>query len=445
MRKVKFFLLLLILSLAALHFAIQSFSPIQDAQDGYIDASIWEQSRQLSAEAGNEAQTAYYDFLLAHFPSGVASNSWKLEAVDCAFGNGSYNVFPKTEDGNLTDEAVQTLLQSVADSDWKKYYQYLADCILADETLTETGRAEAAALFLKLADETEDPDNYLWRNREVIPEYYNACVALDKLDATDISSDTAQKNNWTSQKEIARCRYENNWNQVILYEDGEWSYPNNFWTKSEQIRWILAAFTAVWVIFLAGDSIAREVSSGTVKFLLLHPVSRAKLFFSKYLALLISAVFCYILLFGLHLGMSAFLFGTNGFYTQYLFYDGSAVQTMPALTLELQHLAYSFLFPFFCMNFTFMLSALCDSPVLSVGISLGFWVGGYFLVYFLAEEGADWGRCLIFSNLDFLQIQEGTSLFAYQTISDGVRILLIHFGLWMLTAYDGFVRREIRN
>lgn len=91
-----------------------------------------------------------------------------------------------------------------------------------------------------------------------------------------------------------------------------------------------------------------------------------------------------------------------------------------------------------------MLSALSQSPVLAVGFSFGFWIIGYILVYVLANEGLDWGRYFIFANLDFLLIREG-GLFSYQTVRDSVLVLFVHFVLWMLTAYDGFVRREIRS
>ena len=91
----------------------------------------------------------------------------------------------------------------------------------------------------------------------------------------------------------------------------------------------------------------------------------------------------------------------------------------------------------------FMISSMMRSSALAIGIGVTALMGGSIVVAFLAQLGCDWGRYLIFANMNLSQAASGNTVFPNQTIGFSIGVLAVHMILFLITAYDGFTRREV--
>ena len=91
----------------------------------------------------------------------------------------------------------------------------------------------------------------------------------------------------------------------------------------------------------------------------------------------------------------------------------------------------------------FAISSLARSAALSIGVSLFAYLGGSLLITLLQAFGLDWARYLLFANLDFAAIANGTSAFAHHSLPFAIVIVVLHMVVFLWTALDGFVRREV--
>ena len=91
----------------------------------------------------------------------------------------------------------------------------------------------------------------------------------------------------------------------------------------------------------------------------------------------------------------------------------------------------------------FAISSLARSSALAIGVSVMAYVGGNTIVLFLQQLNFDWGRYLIFSNLSLADTLSGSTGFAGQTIMFNLVVIAVHMVVFILTAWDGFIRREV--
>ena len=91
----------------------------------------------------------------------------------------------------------------------------------------------------------------------------------------------------------------------------------------------------------------------------------------------------------------------------------------------------------------FMISSMMRSSALAIGIGVTALMGGSIVVAFLAQLGCDWGRYLIFANMNLSQAASGNTVFPNQTLGFSIGVLAVHMILFLITAYDGFTRREV--
>ncbi len=110
--------------------------------------------------------------------------------------------------------------------------------------------------------------------------------------------------------QIAKYRLENNKTHVISKSSMLYSYDDDMWNMMDISISIMTALS-IFIVILAGGSIASEFSNGTIKFLLINPIHRRKVFFSKYFTLLSVSIIFTALLYLIQLALAAFLFGGN--------------------------------------------------------------------------------------------------------------------------------------
>jgi ABC-2 type transport system permease protein len=205
-----------------------------------------------------------------------------------------------------------------------------------------------------------------------------------------------------------------------------------------------ATFTgiaALFTIVIAAGMVASEFSWGTVKLLLIRPVSRTKILLAKYASTLLFALLMLILLFSASFLFGILFFGFSGAETPYLSYSNGRVVEQNMVTHIIQLFGFRSIDLVMMVTLAFMISTVFRSSSLAIGISLFLMFTGPQLVQLLSQY--DWVKYILFANTDLLQYTTGTPLVEGMTMAFSVVMLIIYFGLFAFLSLFIFNRRDV--
>jgi ABC-2 type transport system permease protein len=96
------------------------------------------------------------------------------------------------------------------------------------------------------------------------------------------------------------------------------------------------------------------------------------------------------------------------------------------------------------VTMAFAISALTVKNSLSIGFTLFLYFTGYFWVELLREFDVQWGKYLLFANLDLATyLFGGFPAFDGMTLGFSLAMLAVHYVLFVFLAWWGFARREV--
>ena len=211
----------------------------------------------------------------------------------------------------------------------------------------------------------------------------------------------------------------------------------------------------ILMMILAGGSVSQEMSTGSIKSLIISPSKRWKIFVAKFVSLLtvgiVSSLLLYLVVnifYGICFGFSSgspYIYAINGVAHELNFY-----------VLNLAKLFASFVQVLVFMMFALMLSVITRNTAASVGISIAAYFGGGLVSPFLLIFArGDWLKFLPFNNLDFASKLFPNSATAGVTnlssmgtantsITFSVCYVLVLLICMFYTALDSFNRRDIK-
>lgn len=208
----------------------------------------------------------------------------------------------------------------------------------------------------------------------------------------------------------------------------------------DQVRNIIFAASLISVI-IAGEIVAAEFASGTIKLLLTRSASRTAIYLSKYIAailfglLLSAAGILASILFG------CFIFGFNGLADSYWYVKDQAV--MEASTLQALLAGYALHIPLLLIAITlaFMISAAFRSSIFAIVISLLVSLAGFVIA--IAMNGWAWTRYFVFSHTDLTQFLYGNASVDGVTLGFSLTLIALHLAVMHLVSYPLFVKRDV--
>lgn len=225
---------------------------------------------------------------------------------------------------------------------------------------------------------------------------------------------------------------------------------NNFRTQSEYTLSLVSFFLVILGLVLAASSVASEMSSGTVKFLLLVPCKRRRIYWAKIFSLLSFTFIVTFLASVIILVISSVMYGGMG--GQYLFVSGKTIVDQP-YAIHFLSLTFWAWFEASCYTLVaFVLSSWTRSQVLSLSLSfvayfassmvnaLPLLVGGGFWLNILPYQHIQWVPRLFPNFYDhdlFRQIVQRPTVTESVVYIALVAITLLWIGR------DQFVRKDI--
>lgn len=371
----------------------------------------------------------YRDNLL---DSQVPADSWRLEALRISYAGGDESEIRETEAMART-------------GNWQGYYQRMVRQIQENSEYTEQDKEMMSYPYRYLLEHQVDPDDRPWQ-WDVAMQYQSnvgTVMALQKLEASGNLTDPAELEKARADAEIARYRLENDVEYVAVKGEYGYRYPRGVWDAVDSTSSIILILSSVFLLIIAGGCVSREFSSGTIKFLLINPVKRQKIFWSKYLMMLALSAVTLIAGFLLNLGAAVLIQGGQGLQATYLFFDGSAVREGSVLLICAGQYFAGAVSAIVMMSLSFMISSVLRSSAVAIGISITCLLVGSMVVEFMAELQIDWGRYLIFANTGLAEIMQGNSKFAHQSLGFALIVLALHMAAFLWIARDGFVKKEV--
>ncbi|MCM3576324.1 ABC transporter permease [Mesobacillus subterraneus] len=198
---------------------------------------------------------------------------------------------------------------------------------------------------------------------------------------------------------------------------------------------------ALFTIVIAAGMVASEFSWGTVKLLLIRPVSRTKILLAKYTSTLLFALLMLLLLFSTSFLFGILFFGFGGAETPYISYSNGRVIEQNMVTHIIELFGFRSIDLIMMVTLAFMISTVFRSSSLAIGISLFLMFTGPQLVQLLSQY--DWAKYILFANTDLQQYTTGTPLVEGMTMTFSIVMLLIYFALFAFLSLYIFKKRDV--
>lgn len=341
---------------------------------------------------------------------------------------------------------------------YEEYIDYQKNKILDDPSIdeaTKKSQIEYYDLLLKICpsgeyssfEEQDAAENLLLTKNDI--EYrLLAGVDYNDMNLTEETTEKLKKDLAIVNKKIELSLLEENTSNTLI-GDG---YVMSFSMGN--------LFSVIILIIVAGALVSHEVSTGTIKSLIIAPVRRWKIYASKYIALLIFSLVLTVYTYVMSILINGLLFGFGNYGSEVFYVAGKAVEINYVLSQLLSAMC-SFIPVLFFVTLAFVLSVVTKSTAASVSISMGVYWGGDiihlilsgvlmeypYITKFLPFNNLQWYNMIMYSgsnnveNMNALITgnlnQEGSLVFSIV-----YTLLLFVCMLWI--GHDSFCRRDIK-
>jgi len=217
---------------------------------------------------------------------------------------------------------------------------------------------------------------------------------------------------------------------------------------------------ALMMLVLAGGAISQEISSGSIKSLIIAPVKRWKIFTAKVMSLLTVGFIALIALFLFGTLAQGLFFGFSS--TPYVYASHGVAAAIPNLLYQFLSLLVSYIDIIIYMSFAFMLSVLTRNTAVAVGLSIATYFGGSIVMTFMMIlPSYEWLKFIPFVNLNlssrffpFSSMMQSITM-SYSSMSFGnsfslpsLSFSLIYLAVFLFcmtyAAMDSFNRRDLK-
>lgn len=215
---------------------------------------------------------------------------------------------------------------------------------------------------------------------------------------------------------------------------------NTLWgvmTDATNFTGIAALFTIV----IAAGIVSNEFSWGTVKLLLIRPVSRSKVLLAKYMSTLLFACFMLVTLFVASFLIGVLFFGMSGAEYPYLAYQDGQVVEQSMITHIITLFGLQSVNLIMMVTFAFMISTVFRSSSLAIGISLFLMFTGPQIVQLLSKY--EWSKYILFANTNLSQYIDGIPLVEGMTMKFSISVLLVYFMMFTVLSWVIFKKRDV--
>jgi ABC-2 type transport system permease protein len=229
----------------------------------------------------------------------------------------------------------------------------------------------------------------------------------------------------------------------------EYRIENDIAPNSKETIWTFVetngfavTLVGLFAIIVAAGIVASEFSWGTIKLLLIRPISRTKILLSKYITVILYGVTMLAILFAISSLLGLILFGGPGQSVHLAYIDGEVVEQNIVAYLIKTYLLLSIDVTMMA-TMAFMISTVFRSSSLAIGLSLFLLFMGANATQLLAMK-FDWAKYSLFANTNLTQYTGFSQpMVKGMTMGFSITMLIIYFAIFQLLAFIVFKKRDV--
>lgn len=204
----------------------------------------------------------------------------------------------------------------------------------------------------------------------------------------------------------------------------------------------LIVLITLFTVIIAGDSLAGEFSTGTIKLLLIRPANRLKILVSKYLSMIMFGLLLLIILFVVSVLVNGLLYRFGSMDLPLVTVDsaGHAIEKSMMGNLWKTYMLNGVSTIMF-VTMAFMISSAFRSSAMAIGLSIFLLFAGTLFLELL--HPFEWSKYMLFANIDLSQYLHGRPYREGMTLTFSIVVLAVHFILFNLTAWLAFTKRDV--
>ncbi|WP_337020204.1 ABC transporter permease [Oceanobacillus massiliensis] len=270
-----------------------------------------------------------------------------------------------------------------------------------------------------------------------IEEGYNDTNWQQQLEEENAKLTTEMENDEFSQGFNSTIIEKNNYyleNDIQPAGYGAWQFV----MENEMLLSIVSLLT----IIIAAGIVANEFRWGTIKLLLIRPITRTKILLSKYTAVLLFSFFTllFVLLFSWIIG--AIFFGVEGLNPSIVLNTDNGLEYVSVIGKIISGYGYQLVTLVMMATFAFMISTVFRNSALAIGTAIFLMLVGNQIVFFLAERS--WAKYILFANTDLTQYTDGNSPWIEgMTLGFSITVLFVYYILFLFLAWLFFAKRDV--
>lgn len=210
------------------------------------------------------------------------------------------------------------------------------------------------------------------------------------------------------------------------------------------------AVVAMLSIIVAAGIVAQEFRWGTIKLLLIRPISRTKIILSKYIGVLIFTFVTLLFVLILSWLIGALLFGIEGANPQMLLFDMTNIDNVDmtgklvsTYSQVIGGFGYGLVDLVMMTTFAFMISAIFRNSSLAIGVALFLYLVGGSITGVLAVLDIPLTKYILFINSDLKQYADGNVWIEGMTLGFSVTVLAVYYLIFIALSWIFFVKRDV--
>lgn len=204
----------------------------------------------------------------------------------------------------------------------------------------------------------------------------------------------------------------------------------------------LVILITLFTVIVAGDSLAGEFSTGTIKLLLIRPATRVKILVSKYISMILFGILLLVILFVVSVFANGLLYQFKEIGLPLVAVDaaGHAVEKSMVANLWQTYLLNGVSTILF-VTMAFMISAAFRSSAMAIGVSIFALFAGSILIELI--QAYSWSKYVLFANLDLSMYLGGRPYQEGMTLAFSIMVLAGYFIVFNLVSWLVFTRRDV--
>ncbi|OZU89153.1 ABC transporter permease [Virgibacillus indicus] len=205
---------------------------------------------------------------------------------------------------------------------------------------------------------------------------------------------------------------------------------------------LLLSVVSLLTIIIAAGIVANEFRWGTIKLLLIRPITRTKMLLAKYTSVLLFALFTllFVLVFSWIIG--AVFFGVNGFDPHVVLEKSGGFEYVSVINEIVSGYGFKLVNLVMMATFAFMISTIFRNSALAIGTAIFLMMAGNQIVVFFAERS--WAKYILFANTDLSQYVNGNSPWIEDmTLGFSVIMLVIYYVIFLFLSWIFFTKRDV--